>query len=898
MKIADLKINGMINPLGYDFDRIGITFNLADTDMKKLFCKMEISDREDFSHLVYSSKADPLHENVVDFAWEPATRYHIKITVLHDDEVICKDESGWFETAGIEFKGKWISTDCKSHPVFSTEFDICKKVASARMYVCGLGMYEAYINGKKISDEYLNPLLNDYEEEYEYQTFNITEDISVRNELCVLLGDGWYKGRFGLNGKCNNYGDSYLLRCDVVIRYEDGTRQIIGTDENWKVKGSSIVSDSVYDGEVIDETINDDTVYKCYEVKVEKPLVARTGLPVKEYQRLKPVEVIITPKNETVLDFGQNIAGIISFNSHLGKGETVTFDFGETLQNGCFYNDNYRSAKAQFVYTSDGKEKEVRPHFTYFGFRYLRISGNGKVKAEEVTAIQLSTQLERTGYFHCSDEKLNRLYENALYSQLDNYVDIPTDCPQRDEKLGWTGDAQCFAPTACYNFDTRMFFARFLRNLNMYQKRNGGAVPNYFPMQSFLGGSSQIWGDAITFIPDLLRRYYGNEHLYEKEYEMMNSWLEYVIREMADDKLLVKGHMQFGDWLALDGVTEQSMRGGTDEDYVASMYLYESLKKTAVMGRNLNRDVTELEKKAEFLRNNILNEFFSNTGKLCVDTQTGYLLALWFEVYRDKDEIIRGFKRRLERDAYRIRCGFVGAPNMLQIMAENGMERDSLRLLLNEEYPGWLYEVNHGATTIWERWNSLLDDGSISGTGMNSLNHYAYGNVVEFLYGYLAGIKPLEDGFTRVRIRPLINGFVDEVDCEYNSVNGRYQISWKINAEGNVNVHVEVPYGCKALIQLPGLADFEVEAGSHDWTVKFNDDIRKVYDDDSFLKELAANEKIAEYLKANNPQLYYMGLGDEESKHLTINKIRNMPYLDIPSQFLNELSGFIRTVKY
>lgn len=903
MRITEIRINGMREPVGFDFEKTGLTFHLEETEPGIVYrCMADISEDPDFRHIICTAEADPLRETLLDLSLKPCTRFYIRIRAIssHTEETV--HACSFFETAKMDlpFAAEWITPaeQPDTHPVFFRNFILEQMPAKARLYICGLGLYEAKLNGKKISDEYLTPGLNDYEEEYEYQTYDILEQLCLNeNTIEVLLGNGWYKGRYGLSGRESNYGDSFLLTAEIHLSYPDGREEIITTDQTWQCSSSSILESSIYDGEVIND-LYEKKLFPVNTVQISKPMTARKGLPVRAYKYWSVREVIHTSEGELVFDFGQNIAGFVTFENRLKEGTEIILDHGEVLQNGSFSNENYRSAKAQFRYISDGNRKEIRPHFTYYGFRYVRVSCSERIDPSDFKAVQICSAVERTGYFRCSNEKVNRLYENALYSQLDNFVDIPTDCPQRDERLGWTGDAQMFAPTACFNTDNRAFYERFLYNLHQYQKKHDGAVPNYFPMQDFLGGSAQVWGDAAVFIPDTLKKYYGNKHFYESAYEIMTDWIRYCLKHMADEQYMIKGHMQFGDWLALDGVTEQSMRGGTDEDYVASMYFCESLAKTIAYGKELKRDVSDLIRIRNKLRENILNEYFSNTGKLCIDTQTGYLLALRFGIYRNKPEIIKGLKRRLEKDGYRIRCGFAAAPNLLQILAENGMEREALRFLLNEDYPGWLHEVNLGATTIWERWNSLLDDGSFSGTGMNSLNHYAYGNVCEFLYTVIGGIKPLCDGFTEVSVCPLINGFFKDAECIYRSAAGQYCGRWQITDDGSIHVHIEIPYGCTAEVKLPFKETMILTAGTYEEVIVPEKDLRNVYDGDSFLCELIADQKIADEFLRTCPQLYYMAKGDVESRHLTLNGIMGMPYLGIDPKTVQNLIRFVCTLRY
>ncbi len=905
MRIRHLRINGIRNPIGYDFEKAALTFHVEEVseDVSAVFTA-EVSTDKDFTQIVYSAYADPLAETGLEFRREACTRYYVRVKALiNEEKTVFSDEEAFFETGmmGQTFQAEWITTseDIANHPVFFHEFTSEKKPFAARLYICGLGLYEAYLNQEKISDTYLAPGLWDYEDEYEYQTYDITGQIHEGvNRIEVLLGNGWYKGRFGLDGTDNVYGDRFLLIAEIHLSDADGNKRIIATGKDWQYRSSAIRESSIYDGEVIDESAIPGGVYPAAVTEIDRPLCAKKGIALRQCGEFNVAEVIRTEADETVLDFGQNIAGFVQFTGRLKEGQTILLEYGEVLQKGCFCNENYRSAKARFEYTTGNTAHTVRPHFTYYGFRYVRVNGINEINPADFVAVQIASDVERTGAFECSNPLVNRLYQNAFYSQMDNFVEIPTDCPQRDERLGWTGDAQMFAPTACFNADCCAFYERFLLHLHHYQLKHDGAIPNYFPMQGFLGGSCQIWGDAVVFICDALKRYYANAHFYETGYRMMRMWIDYCLKHMVNDQYMIKGHMQFGDWLALDGVTEQSMRGGTDDDYVASMYFCESLKKTIAYGEDLGIDQSDLRTIREQLKESILNEYFSNTGRLCVDTQTGYLLALRFGIYRNKDEIIKGLRKRFEKDAYRIRCGFAGAPNLVQILAENGLEREALHFLLNEEYPGWLNEVKLGATTIWERWNSILADGSLSGSGMNSLNHYAYGNVCEFLYTGLAGIRPLKDGFREVQIQPLISGYFSSVNCEYRSAAGKYIAAWKTEENGTVHVHLEIPYACKAKVILPQCDETVLGGGSYDFEIHPEHNVRMVYDGDSFICDLSANALIRDEMLKRIPQLYYMSISDVESRHLTLNRIMEMPFLGLDLSIIDSMRAFVKTVPF
>lgn len=894
MKITDLKINGITTPVGYYMENITISWCITDTISQYAAEKLvEVSSQEDFSEILYSVSGEAVDSGgtILPLELKPRTRYFCRISVKGNagDET---SEITYFETGkrNENWSAHWIGTEEKDlfHPIFLKKFFTKEKVKSARLYICGLGTYEAYLNGIRIGKEYLAPGLFDYTKEYQYQTHEVTEHIYFENEISVMLGKGWYMGRFGLEGKDCLYGDRMSLILELHLTYEDGKTEVITTDESWEYYGSDIEDSSIYDGEIYHHGLwegkeNPKRKAVLLPMETNGKLIERYGVPMTVKERLSVKEVIHTPAGETVLDFGQNMSGYVEFYANLPKGTKVIFDFGEILQEGNFYHENYRSAKSQFVYVSNGTPELVWPHFTYFGFRYVRISGwVGELESKDFTANAVYSDLDRTGYFECSNAKINRLYENSFWGQCSNFTDVPTDCPQRDERMAWTGDAQVFAPTACYHMDTRVFYRKFLHDLENEQQKLNGGIPNYFPNQGVLGGCGAAWGDIGTFLPDTLKTYYQNAGDYAIEYKMMTGWVDYLTRECADENHLIKKQMQFGDWLALDGITAQSMRGGTNEEYIAAMYYYASAKKTASMGKEIKSSKwQQYEALAECIKAAILKEYFTESGRLCIDTQSGYLLALCFGVYTDKQKLIEGFLSRLRRDAYEIKCGFIGAPILCQTLAQNGLVDYAYEFLLKEDFPSWLYCVNLGATTIWERWNSVEPDGKISGTGMNSLNHYAYGNVVEFLYAYVAGIRPGKDGFRKALIAPEITGRFSYVKGRYHSIFGTYVCEWKIEDEGELKVHVEVPFECEAVLRLPSMEEKVLCAGSYDFSYTPENDVRCIYNENSMLGDLVQNSKAADILGKYVPQAIGLGNGDAEGRTIRMKELKEMFYMGV-----------------
>ena len=652
------------------------------------------------------------------------------------------------------------------------------QVRAATLTITGLGLYRAYLNGQRVGQDYLTPGFNDYDAYLRAQCYDVTALLREDNRLEVWLGNGWYKGRLGFDGgKSNRWGERYLLAARLDMTLADGQTRTLETDASWLASASPIVDGGVYDGELRDDTREAGEPIPCVTAEVRVPVEEPVSPAIRVKEERKPT-LLHTPAGEQVLDFGQNMAGVIRFVNRLPRGARLRIQTGEVLQNGCFYRDNLRTAKSEFVYVSDGVEKAVEPLFTFFGFRYARVEGVREVNPEDFTALCLSSDLKETLRVHTSHEKLNRLMRNALCGQRSNFLDVPTDCPQRDERLGWTADTQVFVNTACYQMDCKDFYRKYMRDLRadqtMYYQ---GDIPAYSPSlkgEAIHGGA--VWADAGVIIPWNVYMNYGDASLLRENYPMMRDYVETLVAQdrAAGGSHIVFNAFTFGDWLAQDGMSPQSLKGGTDDAFIQGVYYLNSVELTANAAGVIGEAADERRYRAlaRDIRSALLDEYVSPGGNLTVDTQTGYVLALYYGVYRDQEKLLRGFRRRLERDFYRITCGFTGAPLMLPVLLDHGMTDVAYRMLLTEEFPGWLYAVNLGATTIWERWNSLNEDGSISGTGMNSLNHYAYGAVCEAVYSRIMGLRNAAPGWKRALIAPKLDGRLKEAAIRYDSPAG------------------------------------------------------------------------------------------------------------------------------
>lgn len=902
--IKNLKTNRITNPLGFDLGTPRLSWITQSNYAKKQeAAQIQVALDTEFKHMVFdtgiSSNIDSIsYELTIDL--NPQTRYYWKVTVWGDNGEHAISDIAWFETGklNVPWKAKWITPDfaTTSNPVLYKTISIKKEIKSARVYMTGLGLYELYINRDKAGDEYLAPNFNAYDKWIQYQTYDITDYIKEGfNNIEIALGDGWYKGRvfgFGPN-PINTYGDKFLALAEIVVNYTDGTSETIVTDRTWRARYSNIRESSIYDGEVYDATLDTSEEFSVSEVDYGyEKLKARLSLPVKIKEEIKPIEIIHTPAGETVLDFGQNMVGWVSFQTSAPKGTVIKLSHGEILQQRNFYRENLRSAKAEYTYISNGEKVKTRAHFTYFGFRYVKVEGwYGEISLDDFVAQVVYSDMELTGNIETSNEKINRLFLNALWGQKGNFLDVPTDCPQRDERQGWTGDAQVFSATACFNMDSAAFFQKYGYDVAAEQSKFGGSVPFVVPTNGFNMHGSTAWGEAATVIPWNVYLYYGDKAILENQLVSMKAWVDYM-KKMDEDHgatrlWTVSNH--FGDWLSLDAPDPSMMTGGTDTGFIASAFYCYSSELVAKAAEVLGKEciANEYRQLASEIRKAIQDEYFSKNGRLTIDTQTGYVLALFMNLapqgYTEK--VVEGLVKKLKESNYHLKTGFVGTPYLCLVLSKYGRNDLAYRLLLNEDYPSWLYAVNLGATTIWERWNSVLEDGSISDTGMNSLNHYAYGSIVEWMYRYMLGFNPVDEkpGFRHVRYTPMPEEQFKWVKGTYNSAAGSYESAWSFDRNRELTIKLTVPFNATATVVLPdadiktvkvnsgllkdvypdavvqnGDIIFEVESGAYEFIYTQERAKGKNYNAEMDIKVLLADEKAKKMILEYLPELSFM----------------------------------------
>ena len=817
MRVYGMKVNQLVEPMGFQLTPLRLSYKvLCEGGKKQTSARVRIYCEEE---TVYDSG---VHTDVdslcfeLDFTPTPRTAYSWDVEVTADNGEVGLSPRAHFETGKMDeaWQGKWIAAAEKvESPSFHQTFVLPQNALSARLYICGLGLYEAYINGQRVGDEYFAPYCNDYDSWLQYQTYDVTDLLNEKNEISVMLGDGWYKGRFGFQHQKEIYGDTPCLLCELRV-HTDAGEVVIASDETWHCTESAVRFSNIYDGEVLDLTADCSKQYavKEYAQMGYDRVVERLSLPVRIKHTLRPKEIIKTPKDETIIDFGQEVTGFVTFRAKAEKGHKYFLQYSEILQNGCFYNDNLRTAKAEYTCITDGKEQWIKPHFTFYGFRYVKIEGFGEqIDPYDFVACVLYSDMEQTGFVKTNNEKVNRLCENVLWGQRGNFLDVPTDCPQRDERMGWTGDAQAFSATACYQMDSAAFFTKFLHDMACEQRKHEGGVPHVIPAFGMRGTPSCAWADAASIIPWTVYQFYGDKGLLKKQYANMKMWVEWIYRldEETGGKRLWHAAFHFADWLALDAAFASSCRGGTDRDFIAScFYLYSTrLTAKAAGALGLATDAARYRLLESEILKAMRKEYFTAAGRLSVNTQTAYILALFLDIAENKHVPLlrRELDQKFEDAHNELRTGFVGTSYLCRVLSQEGFSHLAYTLFLREDYPGWLYEVNMGATTIWERWNSVLPDGSISDTGMNSLNHYAYGAVLEWLLRDAVGLSPVENapGFRSVRMQPHPDNRLPEIDFGYESAVGRYRSAYRVMGEKSMEWTVEVPFGGEAELILP-----------------------------------------------------------------------------------------------
>ena len=843
MQVIDLRVEYQKNPIGIDCLKPRFSWKLKSdrqNTMQAAYQLQVISGGK----MIWDSGCQKSEQSIlVEYgggALQAETIYEYRVIVWdnHGEKALAE---GSFETgllAGTNFKARWITHPFRQEetacPIFTRTATLAKPVKRARIYATALGVYEISVNKKRVGDAFFAPGWTNYKKRLQYQTYDVTGHLNdgngscMENEIEIMVGNGWYKGIFGFTCTPNHYGDRVAILAELHVEYEDGSKEVIATDTDWQVKTGPVRYSEIYMGETIDSMFLSDgaVMAEAFSYPMEN-IIAQENEPVRITRRIAAKELIITPKGEKVLDFGQNMAGIVEVKAQGRPGQKIVVRHAETLdKDGNFYPETLRQAKSEDTYICDGSRQVFLPHFTFHGFRYICVEGLEDVDPADFTACTLHTDMRRTGSFSCSNGMVNQLQSNIQWGQCSNFLDIPTDCPQRDERLGWTGDAQVFCGTASYNMETARFFRKWLHDLKSEQSIRFGpphVVPNILADQE----AAAAWSDAATIIPWTVYQVFGDKRVLEEQYGSMKGYVDYITAHCGENGLWQSG-FQYGDWLALDKEESADRTGATDKYLVANAYYAYSAdivsRAAKVLGYEEDaREYAALHKKVTDLFN---EEYITRTGRMVSETQTGCVLALYFGLAQEKyrKRIAASLEMNIANHKNHLSTGFVGTPYLCHVLSENGMHGLAGSIFLKEDYPSWLYAVKKGATTIWERWNSIMPDGSFDESGMNSLNHYAYGSIGSWMYEKLAGINPIRPGYKEIRIQPEFIRGITSVDASFDSVYGMVRSAWSCK-DGKITVDVTIPANTTAKVHLPEKEEV-LRLGSGFWHYEYETETR------------------------------------------------------------------------
>ncbi|MGJ9372630.1 family 78 glycoside hydrolase catalytic domain [Nesterenkonia sp. CF4.4] len=712
-----------------------------------------------------------------------------------------------------------------------TGVSVDKPLERAILHLTALGAVRARIDGQVVTDAALSPGWTTYRERVLTDTLDVTEHFDVGRHTLQLEATGaWYTEEYGFGASAHRiYGDQPSVSAQLELIHQDGTSQTIVTDAEWEVCAEwEIIDSGIYAGETIDHRrtgcADADWVH-AKAVETSAAVVPRTSDPVREVLTLEPVTATRTAPDTVLLDFGQNFAGRLRLRVAGPRGTEITVRHAEVLEDGRLALEPLRRAAARDTFVLSGEGEELfEPFGTFHGFRYAEISGwPGNFDLDAIRGVVLSTDMKRTGWFECSEPLLNRLHENVLWSTRSNFLSVPSDCPQRDERMGWTGDVAVFTPTARTLFDCESFLRSWLVDLESEQRKWGGVVPFVVPdVLGFPPGPAAGWGDAAVLVPWALFERGADPSVLTQQYSSMKSWVDAVTARSEGS--LWKGDLQFGDWLDPTAPPERPGAARADRDLVATAYWFRSTGLLAEIAERLGfeEDASKYRTLAAEIRAAFLQEYLTPSGRMVSDAPTAYVLAITFNLVTEPDR-----RRRLgeflveciRRDSYHIGTGFLGTPHLLDALADTGHADVAERLLLQTENPSWLYPVTMGATTVWERWDSLLEDGSVNPGEMTSFNHYALGAVVDWLYRRLAGVAPAAPGYKQIRFAPALTSRIDRASAVLDTPAGRVRGGWRREAD-IVVLSLLVPEHATATVALPAMDEFTIGPGQHEWRIE------------------------------------------------------------------------------
>jgi alpha-L-rhamnosidase len=754
------------------------------------------------------------------------------------------NETDWGNTLPIAADRETELNGPKRPIYFRKSFTVDKEIESARLYITALGVFEAEINGQRVGDHVMSPGWQSYNYRHAYDTYDVTDLLQQgQNGIGATVAEGWFSGvlSFG-GGSRNNYGDTIGLISLLVITLQDGTRIEIPTDATWQANIGPTVASEIYNGETYDSRLeaglqgwssgafdaSDWLAVKTLPSPKGK-LTTPDGPPVKRTEELKPQRIFKSPLNKTLIDFGQNLAGRLRLSVAGPSGTNITLHHAEVLENGELALRPLRLAKATDTLILHGNGTQIwEPRFTTHGFRYAQVDGwpeeSTPLNGDSITAVVVHSDMERTGWFECSHDLLNKFHHNVLWSMKGNFISIPTDCPQRDERLGWTGDAHMFGPTADYLYGTAGFWRDWHRDVWSEMQRNGTMhvppfVPTIPPGSDTGQGTAAVWGDVAVGGPYNIYQAYGDLEMLEEQYSQARAWIDVGIPR-EETGLWDRDTFQYGDWLDPKAPADKPGDATTATHLVADAYLIRMTELLANISIALGRhDVAETYNQQ---RSNLIDEFrkaWMTNGSMVNQTQTAYALGLDFDLFKIEERATAGETLReiIAANGYLVGTGFAGTPPLGFALAKIDATEDFYRMLLQTKVPSWLYQVVQNATTTWERWDSLLLNGTVNPGEMTSFNHYAFGSVADWIHQVIGGLAPAQPGWKKIKIAPVPGGNITSANSRFISPYGEVSAKWQLEGS-DFDLEVTVPPNTRAEITLPyGKVTREVGSGHYEF---------------------------------------------------------------------------------
>lgn len=858
VQLTALQCEHRTNPIGIDARLPRLSWNITtpERNWKQSAWHIQVALRSDFNtrSIVWDSGKKNTSDNILQtFQGKPLVagqRYYWRVRVWDRFDRVSDWSAPAFWEMGLlqrsDWKALWTEPEGDSVRRFEPaslmrkEFSLKKKIARARAYLTARGVYECHINGRRVGDEVLTPGWTTYFKRLQYQTFDVTDLLQPgKNAVGVMIGEGWFRSGMGWRPP-SIYGKKLALLCQIAVEYADGSREIIVSDGSWKATNAGPVrKNEIYFGEIYDARMEmpgwntvgfDDRNWNPART-ADYPfdiLTASESVPVRPVSTLSAQRIFRAPAGTLVVDFGQNLVGWVRLKVSGPSGTTIQIRHAEVLDKaGNFYTDNLRAAQQLASYTLKGGGEEIfQPHFTFMGFRYAAVEGfPGDLRPENIEAVVVHSDMLPTGTFECSHPLLNQLQHNIQWGQKGNFLDIPTDCPQRDERLGWTGDAQVFAPTAAFNMDVSAFFAKWLRDMAAEQ-RPDGSVPVVVPDVLNAPGSATAfvsagWSDAIIMIPWEMYRHYGDRAYIERHYESMKAWTEWM-RKKAGERLILSGGSRYGDWLFYRPAPSNASEPDayTNRDFISTAFFAHSTRLLAQSARLLGKleEAEQYEALFEHIREAFLHEYVTPSGRTASDSQTSYVLCLAFDLLPEtlRPRALQYLVDDIQSRKIHLSTGFLGTPYLCEVLSQNGQTGLAYELLFQETYPSWLFPVKMGATTIWERWDGIKADSTFQDKGMNSFNHYAYGAIGNWMYQTVAGLRADAPGYRTLRIAPEPTKKLSYAKATLQSPCGLVSSHWERQAETLI-LRLTIPANTSATVVLPSARIEEVTESGQPW---------------------------------------------------------------------------------